>query len=111
MKQIKRGEIYFADLSQTIGCEQSGFRPVLIIQNDVGNKYSPATIVAPITSRQRKKKIPTHTIVRINGMISCILTEQIRTIDKQRLGRYIGKLNLRQLESVDRAIRISLGLQ
>lgn len=113
MKQIKRGEIYYADLSPAVGSEQDGIRPVLILQNDTGNKHSPTTIAAPITSRKTKAGIPTHVAVNIDGSESdsLVLLEQIRTVDKQRLGEYVGRLNKAAMGSVDHAVITSLGLK
>lgn len=112
--EIKRGEIYYADLSPVIGCEQGGIRPVLIIQNDVGNHYSPTVIAAAITSR-RKKRIPTHVLLtnREPGLYSgsLIMLEQVRTIDRARLIRYVGNLDDDMMQRVNRAIAVSLGLQ
>ena len=112
--QVKRGDIYYADLSPVVGSEQGGIRPVLIIQNDVGNRYSPTVICAAITSRMNKAKLPTHIeIVSRRCQImkdSVILLEQIRTIDKQRLKDMIGHLDKERMRSVDEAIRVSLAL-
>ena len=112
--QVKRGDIYYADLSPVVGSEQGGIRPVLIIQNDVGNRYSPTVICAAITSRMNKAKLPTH--IEIDSRQcqimkdSVILLEQIRTIDKQRLKDMIGHLDKERMRSVDEAIRVSLAL-
>ena len=112
--QVKRGDIYYADLSPVVGSEQGGIRPVLIIQNDVGNRYSPTVICAAITSRMNKAKLPTHMEIdsrRCQIMKdSVILLEQIRTIDKQRLKDMIGHLDKERMRSVDEAIRVSLAL-
>lgn len=112
--QVKRGDIYYADLSPVVGSEQGGIRPVLIIQNDVGNRYSPTVICAAITSRMNKAKLPTHIEIdsRRCQIIkdSVILLEQIRTIDKQRLKDMIGHLDKERMRSVDEAIRVSLAL-
>ena len=112
--QVKRGDIYYADLSPVVGSEQGGIRPVLIIQNDVGNRYSPTVICAAITSRMNKAKLPTHIEIdsrRCQIMKdSVILLEQIRTIDKQRLKDMIGLLDKERMRSVDEAIRVSLAL-
>ena len=112
--QVKRGDIYYADLSPVVGSEQGGIRPVLIIQNDVGNKHSPTVICAAITSRMNKAKLPTHIEIdsrRCQIMKdSVILLEQIRTIDKQRLKDMIGHLDKERMRSVDEAIRVSLAL-
>ena len=112
--QVKRGDIYYADLSPVVGSEQGGIRPVLIIQNDVGNRYSPTVICAAITSRMNKAKLPTHIEIdsrRCQIMKdSVILLEQIRTIDKQRLKDMIGHLDKERMRSVDEAIRVSLAL-
>lgn len=112
MKQIKRGEIYYADISPTIGSEQGGNRPVLILQNDVGNRYSPTTIVAPITSKKVYRNFPTHVQIQADGLYfrSVVLLEQIRTIDKCRLGSYVGKLEPQTMAQVDHTILTSLGL-
>lgn len=112
--QVKRGDIYYADLSPVVGSEQGGIRPVLIIQNDVGNRYSPTVICAAITSRMNKAKLPTHIEIdsrRCQIMKdSVILLEQIRTIDKQRLKDMIGHLDKERMRSVDEAIRVNLAL-
>ena len=112
--QVKRGDIYYADLSPVVGSEQGGIRPVMIIQNDVGNRYSPTVICAAITSRMNKAKLPTHIEIdsrRCQIMKdSVILLEQIRTIDKQRLKDMIGHLDKERMRSVDEAIRVSLAL-
>ena len=112
--QVKRGDIYYADLSPVVGSEQGGIRPVLIIQNDVGNRYSPTVICAAITSRMNKAKLPTHIEIdsrRCQIMKdSVILLEQLRTIDKQRLKDMIGHLDKERMRSVDEAIRVSLAL-
>lgn len=110
---IKRGELYYADLSPVLGSEQGGVRPVLILQNDVGNKYSPTVIVSAITSKLYKAKLPTH--ITLNAEMyglskdSIILLEQIRTIDKQRLKEKIGELSFEKMEEVNNALLISLG--
>lgn len=108
---IKRGEIYVANLGEFKGSEQCGIRPVLIIQNDMGNKHSPTTIVASITSKLDKHKLPTHIEIK-DGMRkkSVILLEQIKTIDKERLGTKICELSEEDLKQVDEALRISLGV-
>ncbi len=111
---VKRGEVYFADLNPVVGSEQGGQRPVLIVQNDVGNKYSPTVIVAAITAKISKAKLPTHVEVCKDevGLLkdSVILLEQIRTIDKRRLIQKIGSLTPDLMEKVDRSLMISLGL-
>lgn len=113
MKEIKRREIYYADLSPVVGSEQGGKRPVLIIQNDVGNKHSPTTIVAAITSRKTKVSLPTHVEIQAQGLAkdSIVLLEQIRTIDKRRVKEYIGELESSAMQKVDCAIVISFGIQ
>lgn len=112
-KQIRRGEIYFADLSPVIGSEQGGIRPVLIIQNDTGNKFSPTVIVAAITSQLSKAKIPTHVELSAKeyGLQkdSVVLLEQIRTIDKRRLKEKVCELDGLKMRKVNVAILISLG--
>ena len=111
---IKRGEIYYADLSPVVGSEQGGVRPVLIVQNDVGNKYSPTVIAAAITSQINKAKLPTHIEIdsKEYGLTkdSVILLEQIRTIDKRRLREKIGHLDSERMKSVNEAIFVSFGL-
>lgn len=113
MKKIKRNEIYYANLNPITGSEQGGYRPVIILQNDIGNKHSPTTIVAAITSRKTKAKLPTHVDVQIDGLPqdSIALLEQIRTIDKTRLEDYIGKLDNAGMQRIDHALVISLGLK
>ena len=109
---IKRGELYYADLSPVVGSEQGGVRPVLIIQNDVGNKYSPTIIAAAITSQMTKAKLPTHIELDTTCGLpkdSVILTEQLRTLDKQRLRDKIGTLDNKAMEKVNAALLISLG--
>lgn len=111
---IKRGDIFYADLSPVIGSEQGGVRPVLIVQNDVGNKYSPTVIAAAITSQINKAKLPTHIEISAQeyGLVkdSVILLEQIRTIDKKRLREKIGHLDDELMEKVNDAINVSFGL-
>lgn len=111
---IKRGDIYYADLSPVIGSEQGGIRPVLIIQNDVGNRYSPTVIAAAITSQRDKTKLPTHISVEASdcGLAkdSIVLLEQVRTIDKQRLKERMGSLDLTSMGMVDKALSVSFGL-
>lgn len=112
-KKIKRGDIYLTDLSPTIGCEQSGKRPVVILQNDIGNTYSPTTIIAPFTSRKITNGLPTQVKIYRNKNIvssSTILLEQIRVIDKKRLKKYLGKLEGIELKNIDKAIKNSLNL-
>ena len=113
MKEIKRGEIYAVDFGTGFGSEQGGIRPSLILQNDIGNKHSPTTIVAAITSRKTKANLPTHVKIMAKGLKteSTVLLEQIRTIDKARLGEYIGRLDSKTLAAVDRAIVVSLGIK
>lgn len=111
---IKRGDIYYADLSPVIGSEQGGVRPVLVVQNDIGNKYSPTVIAAAITSQINKAKLPTHIEISAleYGLLkdSVILLEQIRTIDKKRLREKIGRLDDELMEKVNEALSISFGL-
>ena len=109
---IKRGELYYADLSPVIGSEQGGVRPVLVVQNDIGNKYSPTVIVAAITSQINKAKIPTHIEIGTHfGLTkdSVLLLEQIRTLDKKRLKEKIGELDQEYMGRVNTALLISLG--
>ncbi len=111
---IKRGDIYYADLSPVVGSEQGGLRPVLIIQNDVGNKYSPTVIAAAITSRMGKNKLPTHIDVCADKVglskDSVVLLEQVRTIDKRRLKEKMGHLDDNMMNAVNVAISVSFGL-
>lgn len=111
---IKRGDVFFADLSPVVGSEQGGQRPVLIVQNDVGNKYSPTVIVAAITAKIAKAKLPTHVEIHKEdvGLIkdSVVLLEQVRTIDKKRLIQKLGTLSPELMEKVDVALLVSLGL-
>ena len=109
---VKRGELYYADLSPVVGSEQGGIRPVLVVQNDTGNKYSPTVIAAAVTSRIHKARLPTHIeLPQAFGLQkdSVILLEQIRTIDKKRLMSRIGTLSEATMSKVNRAILISLG--
>jgi len=110
-----RGDIYFADLSPVVGSEQGGFRPVLVIQNDIGNKYSPTVIISAITSQIQKARLPTHVEIpaSLTGLEkdSVVLLEQIRTIDKRRLKRRIAKLGDEIMAKVDEALAISVGLK
>jgi len=111
---VKRGDVFFADLSPVVGSEQGGIRPVLIVQNDIGNRFSPTVIVAAITAQIQKAKLPTH--VEIDAKTygfdrnSVILLEQIRTIDKQRLTDKITHLDEEMMQKVNEAMQISLGL-
>ncbi|OJU15303.1 MAG: PemK family transcriptional regulator [Clostridiales bacterium 43-6] len=111
---IRRGDIFYADLSPVVGSEQGGVRPVLIVQNDVGNKYSPTVIAAAITSQRDKTKLPTH--IKVNGTVcglskdSIVLLEQVRTIDKQRLKEKMGKLDETSMSNINQALSVSFGL-
>ena len=111
---VKRGDIYYADLSPVVGSEQGGVRPVLIVQNDVGNKYSPTVIAAAITSRCDKNNLPTHIEVDAHdcrlAKDSVVLLEQVRTIDKQRLRERMGSLDSDDMGKVNRALNVSFGL-
>lgn len=111
---VKRGDIYYADLSPVIGSEQGGIRPVLIIQNDIGNRYSPTVICAAITSQINKAKLPTHIEIECGkySLIkdSVVLLEQVRTIDKKRLREKIGHLDEELMKTVNKALIVSLGL-
>jgi len=114
-QEISRGDIYYADLRPVIGSEQGGIRPVLILQNNVGNRHSPTVIAAPITSRAGKARLPTH--ARIDGQHaalrpgSIVLLEQLRTLDKRRIGYYIGKLPEEKMQDVTRALCVSLAIR
>ncbi len=111
---VHRGDIYYADLSPVVGSEQGGVRPVLIVQNDVGNRYSPTVIAAAITSRTDKTKLPTHIqLDAVGGGLardSIVLLEQIRTLDKKRLREHMGRLDEASMTRVDRALEVSFGL-
>lgn len=112
--RIYKGDIFYADLTPVVGCEQGGIRPVLIIQNDIGNRYSPTVIVAAITSRIEKNSLPTH--IRLCSQQyglrqnSLVLLEQVRTIDRSRLREYIGHLSEPQMQQVNEALAVSFGL-
>jgi len=113
-QNVKRGEVFYADLSPVVGSEQGGIRPVLIVQNDVGNKYSPTVIAAAITSKQDKTKLPTHIPL---GAQTCglqrdsiVLLEQVRTIDKRRLREKMGVVDQNSMRRIDEALQISFGL-
>ena len=111
---VKRGEIYYADLSPVVGSEQGGMRPVLIVQNDVGNRHSPTVIAAAITSQQNKTRLPTHIEISAKdyglSRKSVVLLEQIRTLDKRRLRERMGCLDHTLMQQVDNAIAVSFGL-
>ena len=111
---VKRGEIYYADLSPVVGSEQGGIRPVLIIQNNIGNRYSPTVIAAAITSQQDNTKLPTHISVAADSSglqkNSIVLWEQVRTLDKRRLKEKMGDLDLESMNRVDHALSVSFGL-
>ncbi|MDR2047077.1 MAG: type II toxin-antitoxin system PemK/MazF family toxin [Clostridiales bacterium] len=110
---VKRGDLYYADLSPVVGSEQGGIRPVLVVQNDVGNKYSPTVIAAAVTSQMNKTKLPTH--VDLEGQVcglpknSVVLLEQIRTLDKKRLKEKIGELSDGIMARVNESLLVSLG--
>lgn len=111
---VRRGDIYYADLSPVVGSEQGGIRPVLIVQNDVGNRFSPTVIAAAITSQTDKTKLPTHIQLQSTGSglakDSIVLLEQIRTLDKRRLKEHMGRLDALSMHRVDEALQISFGL-
>ena len=115
MNNIRRGDIYYADLSPVVGSEQGGLRPVLIIQNDVGNRYSPTVIAAAITSRMSKSRLPTHIDIYAEraGLAkdSVVLLEQVRTLDKKRLKERMGHLDDGVMQEVNSAIAVSFGIQ
>ncbi len=112
---VKRGDIYYADLRPVVGSEQGGIRPVLIVQNDIGNKFSPTVIAAAITSQTGKTPLPTHIRVdaKDSGLLkdSVVLLEQVRTLDKRRLRTRMGALDEKDMARIDRAIFVSFGLQ
>ena len=111
---VKRGDIYYADLSPVVGSEQGGLRPVLIIQNDIGNRYSPTVIAAAITSKMSKTRLPTHIDIYAEraGLAkdSVVLLEQVRTLDKKRLKERMGELGTSDMHKVDNALSVSFGL-
>lgn len=109
---IRRGDVYYADLSPVIGSEQGGVRPVVVIQNDKGNRYSKTIIIAPISKKMSKPPIPTHVVFSDNSLsyVSMILCEQLRTIDKKRLGQWICTLDNITVDKIDNAIRVSLSI-
>ncbi|MFM1524129.1 MULTISPECIES: type II toxin-antitoxin system PemK/MazF family toxin [Helcococcus] len=112
--KVKRGDVLYADLSPVIGSEQGGIRPVVIIQNDMGNKYSPTVIIAAITSQQNKTNLPTHVQILCDINLpknSVVLLEQIRTIDKRRLRDKVGSLDEKTMRKIDKSLIISLNLQ
>lgn len=113
-KEIVRGDIYYADLSPVIGSEQGGIRPVLVVQNNVGNKHSPTIVVAAITSKATTKaNLPTHIrLAAVSGLEkdSLVLLEQIRTIDRRRLREYIGRLDEKKMKQIDSALAVSIGI-
>jgi mRNA interferase MazF len=112
-KSINRGDLYYADLNPVVGSEQGGIRPVLIIQNDVGNRHSPTVIIAAITSKAMKATLPTHCLLSEKSGLdrdSVALLEQIRTIDKRRLKDHVGALGQEDMQEVDRALAVSVGL-
>lgn len=113
-KLIRRGALFYADLNPVIGSEQGGTRPVLILQNDVGNYFSPTVVAAAITSRRETNRLPTHILLDdVPGLAptSLLLLEQIRTIDRRRLRGYIGQISRKKMREVDRALSISLGIE
>lgn len=113
MKDIKRGEIYYADLSPIVGSEQGGIRPVLILQNNAGNHFSSTTIIVPITSVPKKKSQPTHIFIDYDFLESrsVVLLEQLRTIDKQRLSDYLGQISQEDMQRIEGSMAISLGMK
>ena len=113
-RDVWRGDIYYADLDPTVGSEQGGVRPVLILQNNVGNRHSPTVIVAAITSRTGKPRLPTHVPVGcvVSGLYrdSVVLLEQLRTVDRTRLREFLGTLEQADMEAIDTALEVSVGL-
>ena len=109
---VRRGDVYYADLSPVVGSEQGGVRPVVVVQNDKGNKYSKTIIIAPISKKMSKPPIPTHVIFSDSSLsyVSMILCEQLRTIDKKRLGQWICTLDDKTVDKIDQAIRVSLNI-
>jgi len=112
-KAIRRGDLFYADLNPVVGSEQGGIRPVLVIQNDVGNHFSPTVVAAAITSRKAKNSLPTHILLEnVPGLAptSLLLLEQLRTIDRKRLRGYIGRISKEKMLEVDVALAISIGI-
>ena len=112
-KAIRRGDLFYADLNPVVGSEQGGIRPVLVIQNDVGNHFSPTVVAAAITSRKAKNSLPTHILLeKVPGLAptSLLLLEQLRTIDRKRLRGYIGRISKEKMLEVDAALAISIGI-
>ena len=112
-KAIRRGDLFYADLNPVVGSEQGGIRPVLVIQNDVGNYFSPTVVAAAITSRKAKNSLPTHILLEnVPGLAptSLLLLEQLRTIDRKRLRGYIGRISKEKMLEVDAALAISIGI-
>ena len=109
MYEVRKGEIYYADLSPIVGSEQGGIRPVVILQNDKGNHYSPTTIIAAVTSRKKKSHLPTHIEIKNPKLKrkSVVMLEQVRTIDKIRLLEYVGKVDDDTMQKIDKAVKIS----
>lgn len=109
---IRRGDVYYADLSPVVGSEQGGVRPVVVVQNDKGNRYSKTIIIAPISKKMSKPPIPTHVVFSDASLsyVSMILCEQLRTIDKKRLGQWICTLDDKTIEKINQAIRVSLNI-
>ena len=110
---IKRGDIFYADLNPVFGSEQGGYRPVLVIQNDIGNHHSPTVIVVPISSVGKKAYLPVHINISDTNLLpkdSVILLEQIRTLDKKRLSEYVGSFDCEMMQKINRAIKISVGV-
>ena len=112
--EVHRGEVFYADLSPVVGSEQGGVRPVLIVQNEIGNRHSPTVIAAAITARRKGQHLPTHVQLRGSacGLFrdSTVLLEQLRTLDKSRLGEYMGNVGAEKLRQIDAALGISVGL-
>ena len=112
-KAIRRGDLFYADLNPVVGSEQGGIRPVLVIQHDVGNHFSPTVVAAAITSRKAKNSLPTHILLEnVPGLAptSLLLLEQLRTIDRKRLRGYIGRISKEKMLEVDAALAISIGI-
>lgn len=112
-KAIRRGDLFYADLNPVVGSEQGGIRPVLVIQNDVGNHFSPTVVAAAITSRKAKNSLPTHILLEnVPGLAptSLLLLEQLRTIDRKRIRGYIGRISKEKMLEVDAALAISIGI-
>lgn len=108
--EVERGQIYYADLRPVVGSEQGGIRPVLIIQNNVGNRYSNTVIAATLTGNPKREELPTHVMIQGPSKLSMVQCEQLRTLDKRRLLNYVGRLEENTMKEIDKALRVSIGI-